>query len=188
MGRHFCDMFWDESARTAASMSEKTDWVTHRRCPKCAGTEVRRSPRRGFVELVLLAGIGVRPFRCQGCGKRFFRRIPRGSELAYRRRHVMPVPDTETSLPVLVYGYRADKELFQEETGARLVGTNGAVLSLKATVELGQALMLLSPGSDEEQPCEVAAITRENGKSIVELRFTRPAWEFWSMPSPAPHH
>ncbi len=98
------------------------------------------------------------------------------------------MPDTEKSLPVLVYGYQADKELFQEETGARLVGANSAVLSLTATVELGQTLMLLSQASDEEQPCEVATVTRENGKSIVEVRFSRAAWEFWSMPNPAVDH
>jgi hypothetical protein len=95
--------------------------------------------------------------------------------------------ESETALPVLVYGYQADKEPFQEETGARLVSMNSAVLSLTAAVEPGQTLMLLSPASDEEQPCEVANVTRENGRSIIEVRFSRAAWEFWSMPNPATH-
>jgi len=162
-------------------MGDKKNWVQNRRCPKCDSKEVRRSPRRGFVELVLLAGVNLRPFRCQGCGERFFRRIPREPG----RRHRYVVPDTETSLPVLVYGYQADKELFQEETGARLMSVNSAVLSLTAAVELGQTLMLLSQESDEEQPCEVTTVKRENGKSIVEVRFNQAAWDFWSMPNPA---
>lgn len=95
------------------------------------------------------------------------------------------MPDIETSLPVLVYGYQADKQPFQEETGARLMSMNSAVLSLAAAVEPGQTLMLLSPASDEEQPCEVAAVTRENGRSVIEVRFSEAAWEFWSVANPA---
>jgi hypothetical protein len=41
-------------------------------CPDCQSAQVRRSRTRGIVES-LLAGLLIRPYRCEECDCRFFR-------------------------------------------------------------------------------------------------------------------
>jgi hypothetical protein len=43
-------------------------------CPSCGSSLVRRSRRRGVVDR-LYTIIGMRPFRCEHCDLRFFKRI-----------------------------------------------------------------------------------------------------------------
>ena len=44
-------------------------------CPYCRSTKVRRSQRKGFVELVVLPMFGILPYRCQECDQRFYAKI-----------------------------------------------------------------------------------------------------------------
>jgi hypothetical protein len=160
-------------------MNEISDSGESRRCPKCAGIDVYRTPRRGFFELVLLSSISVRPFRCQDCSNRFYAFRVRGRESYSRRRSLRLEP--EAILSVLVYGYGMDKEPFQEEANMRLVSRYSAELTLAAKVEPGQKLILLDLTSDEEQRCRVASVTeRPDGSGIVGVRFRQSIWEFWS--------
>jgi hypothetical protein len=161
-------------------MNEISDRGESRRCPKCAGIDVYRTPRRGFFELVLLSSISVRPFRCQDCSNRFYAFRLRGRESYSRPRSLRSEP--ETILSVLVYGYGMDKEPFQEEADVRLVSMHSAELRLAAKVEPGQKLVLLDLASDEEQLCRVASVTEQpGGSSIVDVRFRQSIWEFWSV-------
>lgn len=41
-------------------------------CPSCKGLNVRRSHRRGLLEMVLLPLLLLRPFRCEDCAKRHY--------------------------------------------------------------------------------------------------------------------
>jgi hypothetical protein len=146
-------------------------------CPKCAGTDVRRSPRRGFLELIVLSSIGVRPFRCQGCANRFWGLKPNGRGSSTRS----PQTRQEAILSVLVYGYGTNKESFRERANVRLVSMHSAELNLTAQVQPGQKLVLLDPMSEEEQRCSVVSVTgRSDGRNIVRLRFRQPVWDFWS--------
>jgi uncharacterized protein YlaI len=43
-------------------------------CPYCQSKAVRRSVRRGMLELAILRLIPVRPFRCKDCDHRFYSR------------------------------------------------------------------------------------------------------------------
>jgi predicted Zn-ribbon and HTH transcriptional regulator len=43
-------------------------------CPLCQSKRIHRSRRKGIVEQLILAMILVRPFRCEKCDYRFFRR------------------------------------------------------------------------------------------------------------------
>jgi hypothetical protein len=43
-----------------------------RPCPRCEGSEVFRSHRRGPMERHLLRAIGFRAFRCVNCNARFY--------------------------------------------------------------------------------------------------------------------
>ena len=41
-------------------------------CPHCQSKAIRRSKRRGTFEVTVLSVIPMRPFRCQGCHRRFY--------------------------------------------------------------------------------------------------------------------
>jgi hypothetical protein len=158
-------------------MGRISDLMENPQCPKCEGKDVRRSPRRGFFELILLSSISVRPFRCQGCAARFYglKLNGRGSSLRTRSSHV------ETMLSVLVYGHEKNKEPFQERASVRLVSMHSAELNLTAGVRRGEKLVLLDPASEEEQRCQVVSVSeRSSGETIVRVRFRQPVWEFWS--------
>jgi len=147
------------------------------RCPKCEGKDVRRSPRRGFFELILLSSISVRPFRCQGCANRFYGlKLNRGGS-----RPRTGSSDAETTLSVLVYGHEKNEEPFQEKASVRLVSMHSAELNLAAKVRRGEKLVLLDPASEEEQRCQVVSVSKSSsGETIVRVRFRQPVWEFWS--------
>jgi predicted Zn-ribbon and HTH transcriptional regulator len=55
-------------------------------CPNCESARIHQSRRKGIVEKVILAMLFVRPFRCERCDQRFFRRSiatePNGSRAA----------------------------------------------------------------------------------------------------------
>jgi len=156
----------------------KISELAAQRCPRCAGTEVRRSPRRGFFELVVLSSISVRPFRCQGCANRFYAfKLRNGAATGGRRRWRV---EAEEILTVMVYGHGPDKEPFQEKTNVRLLSKHSAELRLAAKVRPGQELVLLHTTSDEEQKCRVKSVTEPpDGDSIVCVRFRDSMWEFW---------
>jgi hypothetical protein len=158
-------------------MGKISDLVAQR-CPKCAGTEVWRSPRRGFFELVVLSSIGIRPFRCQGCTSRFYAFKPRNgaSTVGHRRWRV----ETDGILSVIVYGHGPDREPFQETTNVRLLSSHSAEFRLAAKVRPAQELVLLDPASDEEHRCRVESVTESTGgESIVCVNFRDSVWEFW---------
>jgi hypothetical protein len=41
-------------------------------CPACGSLDVRRSHRRGLLEVVLLPLLLLRPFRCEDCTRRHY--------------------------------------------------------------------------------------------------------------------
>jgi C4-type Zn-finger protein len=43
-------------------------------CPLCHSKRIHRSKRKGLIERVILAMVFIRPFRCERCDYRFFRR------------------------------------------------------------------------------------------------------------------
>jgi len=43
-----------------------------RHCPACRSAKIKRSRRRGFIEIFLLPLFLHRPFKCQHCSKRFY--------------------------------------------------------------------------------------------------------------------
>lgn len=156
----------------------KISELVAQRCPRCAGTEVRRSPRRGFFELVVLSSIGIRPFRCHGCANRFF---------AFKLRNVASTgghrrwrSETEEILTVMVYGHGPDNKPFQEETNVRVLGMHSAEFRLAAKVRAGQELVLLDPVNDEDQRCRVKSVTEPlDGESVVCVEFRESVLEFW---------
>ena len=45
------------------------------RCPICQHDEIERSKRRGFIERGIYSLFGYYPWRCGGCGERFFIKV-----------------------------------------------------------------------------------------------------------------
>ncbi len=43
-------------------------------CPLCRSKRIHRSKRKGIIERVILTMIFIRPFLCEKCDYRFFRR------------------------------------------------------------------------------------------------------------------
>jgi DNA-directed RNA polymerase subunit RPC12/RpoP len=50
-------------------------------CPRCGHREIERASRRGLMEEMLLPLLGLRPYRCVRCLRRFYDR-PQGRSLA----------------------------------------------------------------------------------------------------------
>jgi len=162
-------------------MGNLSSLVETKRCPKCASTDVWRSPRRGFYELVLLSSISVRPFRCQGCANRFYRFSLNGHAPSSSFSRVRVPHRSETLLPVLVYGYGIDREPFQEKANARLVSMHSAELTLTTKVQCGERLALLDPASDEELQGEIASVIEQpDGSKVIGVQFSHSVLEFWS--------
>jgi hypothetical protein len=159
---------------------EKLNGAAIRRCPMCASLNIHRALRRNLVERLMLRAILLRPFRCNDCSNRYY-------GLSFRRRAPMSLsqetdPDSPVPLPVLVYGRQKDHEPFREETDMLLVDVHGALLRLSTGVEPGQKLVVISPATEEDQRCRVAFVSeKQAGRSVIGVRFARPAWEFWSL-------
>jgi len=128
----------------------------------------------------MLRAILLRPFRCGDCSMRYY-------GLSFRRRAPLApasetLPENPIPLPVMVYGRQKDREPFREQTDMLLVNIHGALLSLSTGVEPGQKLVLISPATEEDQRCRVAFVSeQQEGRSVIGVRFARPAWEFWSL-------
>jgi hypothetical protein len=155
----------------------KISKLVAQRCPRCSGTEARRSPRKGFFELVVLSGLGIRPFRCHECANRFYAFKLRNVGSTGQRRWRS---ETEEPLTVWVYGHEPDHEPFQEQSDVRVLGMHSAQLRLVSKVRAGQELVLLDPASDGEQRCRVKSVTGPpDGESVVSVEFRDSVLEFW---------
>jgi len=63
--------------------SKHPRWMAIRCCPYCRSFDVRRSHRRGFLEVMILPLCLMRPFRCEECGVRHFNYVWLGDLPSY---------------------------------------------------------------------------------------------------------
>jgi len=89
-------------------------------------------------------------------------------------------------LPVVVHGHSPNKEPLRELTRTLVVYAHGALVTLNATVEPGQELVLVNAKTNVEAACRVAGFEPDkNGyQSLVRVEFTRPAARFWGVVFP----
>ena len=88
-------------------------------------------------------------------------------------------------LPVVVCGESPEREPFREEALAVTFNAHGALLILRAEVELGQKLLLMNPTTWDEQEARVAYFTASyGGLTYAGIEFMRPAPEFWPINNP----
>lgn len=97
-----------------------------------------------------------------------------------KRREQRSSKRASLQLQVVVYGWVKNQGAFHEETQTLLVNGSGALITLSARVEVGEALFLVNKSTREEQECRVAYVQPEaEGTARVGLAFRRPVPGFW---------
>jgi hypothetical protein len=82
--------------------------------------------------------------------------------------------------PVVIYGWTKKQGSFHEETNTLLVNDSGALVPLKAKVEVGEPIFLINKATREEQEIRVVyAEQAEDGGMLVGLAFKNPSPGFW---------
>jgi hypothetical protein len=86
-------------------------------CPLCQSNNIIRSKRRGLLESVFFKLIHVRPYRCQSCDWRFFRRgVPHGQRTSHLVTASTPT-DVQGAISRLSEGPQAvDRALMGQKT------------------------------------------------------------------------
>jgi hypothetical protein len=90
-------------------------------------------------------------------------------------------------LPVIVQGKLTDETPFADPTRAIVLSAHGCLLTLSASVRLGERLILRNVASREEQDCRVVYLgDKQGGRIEVGLRFKTAAPRFWGLDHPPP--
>ncbi|MBZ5539668.1 MAG: PilZ domain-containing protein [Acidobacteriia bacterium] len=92
------------------------------------------------------------------------------------------------TLPIrlVVSGHTETSEKFSVKTRSLSVSGHGGLLSLDATVVVGQTFQLINENNQREAECKVVSIRRgRDGKTNVAFEFVDPQTNFWNMFFPA---
>jgi hypothetical protein len=90
-------------------------------------------------------------------------------------------------LPVVVQGKSTDETPFADPTRAIVLSANGCLITLSASVRLGERLVLRNTANCEEQDCRVVYLgEKQGGRTEVGLRFKTAAPQFWGLEHPPP--
>lgn len=83
-------------------------------------------------------------------------------------------------VPVLVYGFTKNSGAFHEDTETLTVNSSGALVMLKAKLELGDSVFLIHKSSRHEQEVRVVYLDAYSERETkVGLAFKRPIPDFW---------
>lgn len=85
-------------------------------------------------------------------------------------------------LPVVVQGKSTDDTPFAVPTRAVVLSAHGCLITLSASVRLGQRLILKNVANREEQDCRVVYLGEHHGgRTEVGLRFKTATPQFWGL-------
>jgi hypothetical protein len=88
-------------------------------------------------------------------------------------------------VPLVVKGHGEGKKAFREQTFTLSASAHGVLLTLRATVTVGQKLVLLNQKNWDECEGLVAYVgVPHAGLSRVGIEFTTPTPHFWSLHAP----
>jgi len=105
------------------------------------------------------------------------KKIPRSSERIPMR------------VPIVIYGFAGKDGAFHEDTETVLVNSSGALITLKAKLELGDTVFLIHKGSRQEQEVRVAYVDRYSEREIrVGIAFKQPIPDFWKKSRKKPRY
>ena len=86
------------------------------------------------------------------------------------------------TIPVFVYGCKADGEPFQELTQTLAVDVRGGLIELESPVVNGLRLLAVNENTNEDVECSVVyAEGSHSGKAEVRIAFDNPSPNFWGM-------
>ena len=90
-------------------------------------------------------------------------------------------------LPVVVQGKLTDETPFEDPTRAIVLSAHGCLITLSASVRLGERLILRNVANREQQDCRVFYLgEKQGGRTEVGLCFKTAAPQFWSLKHPPP--
>ena len=88
-------------------------------------------------------------------------------------------------LPVVVQGKLTDETPFVDPTRAIVLSAHGCLITLSASVRLGDGLILRNVATREEQDCRVVYLgEKQGGRTEIGLRFKTAAPQFWGLEHP----
>ena len=88
--------------------------------------------------------------------------------------------EVHAQLPVVVQGKLTDETPFLDPTRAIVVSAHGCLITLSASVRLGEMLILRNVANREEQDCRVVYLgEKQGGRTEVGFRFAAP--QFWRL-------
>ena len=88
-------------------------------------------------------------------------------------------------LPVVAQGQSIDKNHFTDPTRAIVLSAHGCLITLSASVRLGERLLLRNVATQQEQDCRVVYVGEQQaGRTEVGLRFKSAAPQFWGLENP----
>ena len=103
------------------------------------------------------------------------------------RSHLRRSRRVRAQLPVVVQGKLTDETPFEDPTRAIVLSAHGCLLTLSASVRLGEKLILRNIANREEQDCRVVFLgEKQGGRTEVGLRFKTAAPQFWGLEHPPP--
>src|SRR5713101_7439495 len=90
-------------------------------------------------------------------------------------------------LPVIAQGKLTGKTPFVDPTRAVVLSAYGCLITLSASVRLGERVILRNVANREEQDCRVVYLgEKQGGRTEVGLRFKIAAPQFWGLEHPPP--
>lgn len=83
-------------------------------------------------------------------------------------------------VPVVIYGFAGKSGAFHEDTETIVVNSNGALITLKAELAVGDTVFLIHKSSRQEQEVRVAYLDAYSDREThVGLAFKHPISDFW---------
>ena len=105
---------------------------------------------------------------------------PMGTRLDLRRSQRVPA-----QLPVVAYGKATDGNPFADPTRAVVLSAHGCLITLSASVRLGEKLILRNVAIRGERDCRVVYLgEKHGGRREVGLRFKSAAPQLWGLEHP----
>ena len=104
----------------------------------------------------------------------------RAAESSEKKRKRRSSERKSLHVPVVVYGWTKKQGSFHEETTTLLVNDSGALLALKAKVEVGETIFLINRATREEQEIRVVyAEPAVDDRTLAGITFKSPTAGFW---------
>jgi hypothetical protein len=89
-------------------------------------------------------------------------------------------PRLALRMPVVIYGYAGKGGSFHEDTETIMVNSSGALVILRAKLEVGDTVFLIHKASRAEQEVRVVYVDRySDNESRIGVAFKSPVPDFW---------